>query len=170
MEYQVAPGIFFYKYLESLYEGKPLKLIETGCMRDLSLDSEFSDGWSTLYIARWVKNHPECDFHSVDLSANSIELAHTALEAEGLAKFCTFHLQDSIKFLGNQTWIDFAFLDSSDGLEHGLQEFRLAVSAGASLIMMDDIQTKAAWAVKEARKFGWDVSYASRYAVLRRPK
>jgi len=138
-------------------------------MRDLALSAEYGDGWSTVYIARWVKAHPESDFHTVDLSSNSIELAHAALEAENLSKYCTFHLQDSIKFLSNLTWCDFAFLDSCDGLQHGLDEFRLAVSAGAKLIVMDDFSTKAAWAVKSAKELGWDVSFADRYSVLRRP-
>jgi hypothetical protein len=163
------PATHFETFLNSIYENKPLKLVETGCTRDLALSAEWGDGWSTQSIARWVKDHPECDFHSVDLSANSIELAHAALEAEGLSKFCTFHLQDSIKFLNSLTWVDFAFLDSCDGLQHGLEEFRLAVSAGAKLIVMDDFSSKAAWAVKLARELGWDVSFADRYSVLRRP-
>ncbi len=163
------PGLLFENFLDSVYIGRPIKIVETGCMRDLALSAEWGDGWSTLYIARWVAKHPECSFHTVDLSPNSIELAHSALEAEGLAKYCTFHLQDSLKFLGQETWIDFAFLDSCDGLQHGLDEFRLAASAGASLIVMDDLQTKAAWAVKEARELGWNVSFEGRYSVIRRP-
>lgn len=138
-------------------------------MRDLGENAEFGDGWSTLYICRWLKEHPDCTFDSCDMSKNAIELAHLALEAEGLARYCTFHLQDSLKYLAAQTWIDFAFLDSCDGLDHGLQEFRLAVSAGASLIAMDDYGTKCATAVKEAKELGWDVSFANRYSVLRRP-
>lgn len=165
----LAPGNHFETFLNSIYDGKPLKIVETGCMRDLALSAEWGDGWSTLYIARWVSKHPECEFHTVDLSANSIDLAHAALEAEELAQYCAFHLQDSIKFLNAQTWIDFAFLDSCDGLQHGLDEFRLAASAGTRLIVMDDYQTKAALAVKEAKNLGWNVSFADRYSVFRRP-
>src|SRR5258708_1099622 len=108
----ITPGTHFTTFLESIPRNKGLKIVETGCMRDLALRAEYGDGWSTLYIARWVSEHPECEFHSVDLDINAIELAHDALEAEGLAKFCTFHRQDSIKFLGNLTWVDFTFLDS----------------------------------------------------------
>lgn len=162
------PGMLFFKFLDSIYEGKPLKLVETGCFRDLAVSAEWGDGWSTLRIAQWVEKHPGCDFHSVDLSANSIDLAHAALEAEGVSKYCTFHLQDSIKFLNSMTWVDFAFLDSCDGLQHGLDEFRLAVSAGAKMIVMDDFQTKAVLAVREAQKLGWDYEQIDRYSVLRR--
>lgn len=164
----VAPGTYFETFLNSIYEGKPLKIIETGCMRDLAVKSEYGDGWSTLYIARWVSKHPECEFHSVDLNINSIDIAHAALEAEGLAKFCNLHVQDSLRYLSQLTWVDFAFLDSCDGLQHGLDEFRLALSAGAKLIVMDDYQTKAAWAVTEAKKLGWSVQQVDRYSVIRR--
>jgi predicted O-methyltransferase YrrM len=162
------PGELFETFLNSIYEQKPLKIIETGCMRDLAVSAQYGDGWSTLYIARWVSKHPGSEFHTVDLSANSIELAHAALEAEGLAQYCTFHLQDSLKFLAQATWADFCFLDSCDGLQHGLDEFRLAASTGARLIVMDDYQTKASLAVKEARNLGWDVQFVNRYSVLRR--
>lgn len=162
------PGMLFFKFLDSVYENKPLKIVETGTMRDLALSAEYGDGWSTLRIAQWVSKHPECDFHTVDLSANAIDLAHAALEAEGVSKYCTFHLQDSIKFLNSLTWVDFAFLDSCDGLQHGLDEFRLAVSAGAKMIVMDDYQTKAAWAVVEGKKLGWNVEQVDRYSVFRR--
>lgn len=164
----VPPGTLFAGFLDSVYQGRPLRIVETGCMRDLGTVAEYSDGWSTLWISRWVAKHQDSTFDSCDLSANAIELAHMALEAEDLAKFCTFHCQDSLKWLAAQTWMDFAFLDSSDGLEHGRAEFRLAASAGARLIVMDDINTKAMFAIKEAQQFGWDVTYSGRYAVLRR--
>lgn len=162
------PGRFFAEFLDSIYEGKPLRIIETGCMRDLGFMAEYGDGWSTINIARWLRDH-QGTFESVDLDVNAIELAHAALEAEGLAKYCTFRLQDSIKFLSAQTWLDVAYLDSCDGLEHGLQEFRLAASAGARLVIMDDFSTKASFAFNEAKKLGWNVSAVDRYSVLRRP-
>lgn len=165
---QTPPGTLFSRFLDSVYGGKPIRIVETGCMRDLATAAEYGDGWSTLYIARWVKTHPECRFDSVDMSANAIELAHVALEAEDLAKFCTFHLQDSLKFLGSLSWLDFAFLDSCDGLQHGLDEFRLAASAGAKIIVADDFQTKAAYMVREAQRLGWIYEQVDRYSVLKR--
>jgi len=165
---QATPGRLYHKFRDSIYEGKPLKIVEAGCMRDLALSADWGDGWATLRIAQGVSKHTDCEFHTVDLSVNSIDLAHAALEAEGVAKFCTFHLQDSIKFLNSQTWIDFAFLDSCDGLQHGLDEFRLAMSAGARMIVMDDFQTKAAWAIAEAKKLGWTYQQVDRYSVLLR--
>jgi hypothetical protein len=165
----IPPGTYFEKFLDSIYVGQPLKIIETGCMRNLATISEMSDGWSTLYISRWVKKHPTCKFESVDLDINAIELAHMALEAEGLAKFCTFLRKDSILYLSKLTWVDFAFLDSCDGLQHGLDEFRLAASAGAKMIVGDDYQTKFAWSVKAAKEMGWSYEQVDRYSVLRRP-
>ena len=166
---QQPPGHILADALDELYKSKPLVIVETGCLRMEAPIGEFADGWSTLYIAQWIREHPDCEFHSVDLSANAIGIAHDKLENALLAKYCTFHCQDSLKFLGGMTWIDFAFLDSCDGLEHGVDEFRLAASAGASVIVMDDYQTKAAWAVKEARELGWQYEQRERYSILKRP-
>jgi len=165
----VSPNIIFAGLLDSIYQDRAIRIVETGCMRDLATTAEYSDGWSTLAIARWVRDHEGSVFDSVDLSINAIELAHSALEAEGLAKYCSFHLQDSLLFLSRQTWADFAFLDSCDGLQHGLEEFRLAASIGCRIIVMDDFSTKAALAVSEAKKLGWLVSSEGRYSIIRRP-
>jgi hypothetical protein len=164
-------GRLFHPLLNELYEAsehRPIHIVETGCMRDLSLSSEYTDGWSTLYISRWVSRNSKCCFDSVDLNINAIELAHLALETEKLAKYCTFHCEDSLKFLSRQSWIDFAFLDSCDGLDHGLQEFRLASSVGARMVVMDDYQTKAATAIREAINLGWKFEQKERYSILRR--
>lgn len=164
----IPPGTLFDEFLDSIYTGVPLKIIETGCMRDLAIISEYGDGWSTLYIARWVKCHPECQFSTVDMSLNAIELAEQALSAEKLEKYCSFTLGDSLTFLRQQRGVDFAFLDSCDGLEHGLDEFKLAASAGARLIVMDDYDTKAKAAIAYAAESGWAYKQNGRYSVLRR--
>ena len=162
------PGVLFEQFLNSVYEGKPIKIVETGCMRDLALGAEYGDGWSTLYIARWVKQHPDCEFHTVDLNENSLDMAKMALEAEGLSQYCHFHQMDSMEFLG-MNYYDFAFLDSCDGLPHGLGEFWAAQSGGAKLIVMDDFETKAKMAVRDAVAQGWKYEQTGRYSVLRRP-
>lgn len=169
-----APGLILQDVLNDLYleyakiPHPALTIVETGTMREMQPIAEFSDGWSTLYIADWVATHPGTFFHSVDLNADAIDTAHRKLEEHGLAKYCTFHCQDSLKFLSGLTWVDFALLDSCDGLQHGVDEFRLAASAGASVIVMDDFQTKAAWAVKQSQEAGWRYEQAGRYSVLRR--
>lgn len=163
-----APGTLFAQFLDSVYEGKPIKIVETGCMRDLALGSEYGDGWSTLYIARWVANHSDCEFHSADMNPDSLDIARMALEAEGLSQFCQFHQMDSIKFLKAHNY-DFVFLDSCDGLQHGLHEFWEAQGGGAKLIVMDDFETKAKLAVADAIVQGWKYEQNGRYSVLRRP-
>lgn len=171
------PGWTLQGVLDELWEKKKkvpwidpiLDLVETGVLRNADDPlAEFSDGWSTFYIAEWVSKHPSCNFHSVDLNNDAIEIAHQFLVDKGLAKYCAFHCQDSLKYLSDLKWVDFAFLDSCDGLEHGVEEFRLAASAGASVVVMDDYQTKAAWAVKEAQKNGWRFVQLDRYSILRR--
>lgn len=163
------PGVLFDQFLNSIYCGKSIKIVETGCMRDLAVKSEYGDGWSTLYIARWVKKHPECWFQTVDINPNAIDLAKLALESEGLSKYCVFFQEDSLEFLKKSQFIDFAFLDSCDGLQHALHEFYAAADAGAKLIVMDDFETKAKTAVSVAQQLGWTYEQNGRYSVLRRP-
>ena len=167
----VSVGKCFPVLLDNLYKGTPLRCIETGTMRDLSVNAECGDGWSTLYIARWMKIHPDCRFDSVDLDINASELAQMALEAEGLRQCCIFHTQDSLKYLAAQTHADFCFLDSCDGLEHGLAEFKEADRLGAKLIVMDDYDAKAQLAVEYARNIlGWQAKHWNRrYTILQRP-
>ena len=166
-----APGTVFEKLLNIVYSGSPIRVIETGTMRDLSVLSEYGDGWSTLYIARWMKAHPDCRFDSVDLDPNASELAQAALEVEGLRQYCIFHIQDSLRYLAAQTQADFCFLDSCDGLEHGLAEFKEADRLGAKLIVMDDYDAKAKLAVECANNLGWKSGCCSnhRYSILQRP-
>src|SRR5712664_2840307 len=111
MQCGTPPGMVLQGVLDEMYQGKPLLIVETGTMRDDNMLAEFTDGWSTLYIARWVAEHStegptDSEFHSVDLNSYAIEIAHRMLEEDNLARFCTFHLQDSQKFLSNLTWAD----------------------------------------------------------------
>jgi hypothetical protein len=115
----------------------------------------------------WVRQHPECSFESVDLDGKLQEATHLELECDGTAKFCTFHTQETTHFLSRLTWLDAAFLHSID-LQKGIEEFSLAVSGGAKLIVFVDYQQRAALAVRKARALGWDFISQEPYCVLRR--
>ena len=70
--------------------------------------------------------------------------------------------------LGKIDRTDAAYLDTSDDLEHGLAEFRIAEARGAELILMDDFDTKARLAVEHAVKSGWRVSREGRLTAVSR--
>jgi hypothetical protein len=141
--------------LDSLNNSR-LSIVETGC--------EYTRG-----IAEWVAGHTESTFTCVDLNFSLLLRTHRELEENHSARYCTFRSQDHIKWLGGMTWLDAAFLTPED-LRSGVEEFTLAMSAGARLIVMSDYQGKAAWAVKLAKDYGWAYIAASNgMNVLRRP-
>jgi hypothetical protein len=133
-----------------------LSIVETGC--------EY-----TGYIAEWVASHPESTYNCVDLNFSLLLRTHRELEENHTARYCTFRSQDHEKWLLGMTWLDAAFL-TPESLAAGLGEFGLAMSAGAKLIVMSDYQGKSAWAIKQAKEFGWAyIAAANGMNVLRRP-
>lgn len=148
------------QFLNSVYTGERFRIVETGCA-------------STSEIAAWVgainsMDGPAVQFHSVDLNGTLQLSVHDTLAAQGLAKYVTFHTQAPEKFLGDETWMDVAFLNSPD-LQMGEIEFDFAASAGARMIVARDFQLRAALAVRKAAEIGWDVTHYGMYSVLRRP-
>ena len=119
----------------------------------------------TAEITRWCSKNSNITFDTADLNGVEQERLHSIFEQEDIAKYCVFHTQDHKKYLSGLSWIDIAFL-SPDNLQEGLEEFHLAASAGAYSIIIRDYQTKAALAVKQAKRFGWAVEYSNDYCIL----
>jgi len=156
-------------YVNEIFKGEPLILVETGCLRRDGPEHEEADGWSTLYFARWIKEHPESKFFSADNDIEHIHIALNKLESEGIkSPFPMFYFGESVEFLNSIGHIDFAYLDSCDGWEHGLAEFQAAESKGAKLIVMDDYISKVVTAAEYAASHGWDVKQEGRFTVMRR--
>lgn len=141
--------------LDDIYSGSPLKIAETGCV-------------STQNITKWVSQHSNCEFVSVDLDTRRQVAEHKALECQGLAKHYTLLTQDHNKFLSEQTWLDVVFILPAD-LQSGLEEFSLAVSTGAATIVTYDFQTRSALAIRKAQALGWTAEHKGMYSILRRP-
>lgn len=159
------------KLLDAFYAENPhpLTIVETGCLRAMNADSEEGDGWSTLHIARWVKEHPLQIFVSVELNPESVSVCCKKLEMERLSYCVGFVHGDSAAVLRSFARpIDFAFLDTSDDPEHGLAEFKAAEEKGARMIVMDDVGVKTPLAEKYASENGWNVVINGRLAIMRR--
>jgi len=147
------PEVF--ELLESLNSSR-LSIIETGYAY-------------TRTIAQWVQRNPESVFTCVDLNFGLLLGIHQALERDRTAQYCTILAQEHTKWLNKCTWLDAAFLNPDD-LKSGVEEFNLAVSAGAQLIVLSDYQTRAAFAIKRAKEIGWQYESAGPLNILRRPK
>jgi len=126
---------------------------------------------NTLDIAKFVSTIPssKVTFDTVDLDSNKQEAVHKTLEQFGIAKYCTFHTQSHKKFLNDLSWVDVAFLHP-ENLSEGLEEFQLAASTGARIIVIMDYSTRAAGAVKQAERFGWNYTNMGIYTILSRPQ
>ena len=132
-----------------------LKIVETGTK-------------DTIDIATWCSKNPTSTFITVDLDSIKQDADHQALEKLNAASSYSFRTQDHKKFLMELTWIDIAFLNP-ENLQDGLEEFKLAMSAGARTVIMRDYQAKAYLAVKQAKNLGWEAHYVGDCSILMRP-
>jgi hypothetical protein len=91
--------------------GRPICIVETGCMRQSTVDPPETDGCSTLvwdYIARRTDGSSV----TIDINPKNIEYAKSKV-SEYTQLFCA----DSVKFLSSASFvrkIDFLYLDSMD--------------------------------------------------------
>jgi hypothetical protein len=144
-----------YSLLSSIDKAE-LSIVETGCVH-------------TRNIAAWVRDHPDSKFVCVDLNFSHLLETHRQLEKDNTARYCTFLTQEPLKWLVKATWLDVAFLNP-DNLLSGLNEFNLAMSAGARLIVLSDYQSSGAWAIRDAKKLGWEFEFSGNLNILRRAK
>jgi predicted O-methyltransferase YrrM len=167
----MTPGETVVAILDKFWrqEQRPLVIVETGCLRAVNPDSEAGDGWSTLRIVEWLGDSSKGHLWSVDIDPQHLEVAINVLRERSLLDGrVTFMCEESVDALNNMHHIDFAYLDTSDGLNHGLAEFQAAEASGARVIVMDDIATKAALAINYAVDHGWKCTLEDRLAVMRR--
>jgi len=115
-----------------------------------------------------MRFHPHSNFVCVDLNFGLLLGTHEQLEADGSAAFCTILAQEHSKWLNKTSWLDAAFLYPED-LQSGLEEFELAISAGAQLVVIPDYQTRAHSAIRRAKDIGWVYEYSEDLNILRRP-
>jgi hypothetical protein len=150
---------------------QPLIVAETGCIRSIDPPSEDSDGWSTLHLAQWAMAHTGSEFHSMELHPDNVIkggriLGEHGIPSNGAVRIYQTESVDGLKQLAH---IDFAYLDTSDDLAHGLAEFQAAEEKGARTIVMDDRETKCLAAIAYARESGrWDVQERARLTIMRR--
>lgn len=156
--------------LDEFREKHPEKLtiVETGSMRSTSPGAEEGDGWSTMEFAKWIKAHPGSIFFTMDLDP---KLAEAEIKKAGLDSYdLNFYTGESVGLLQMFNFgIDFAYLDTSDDLQHGLEEFKLCEAKGAKRIVMDDRLTKCLSAMEYAlNSQRWTVRFAGRFTVMDR--
>lgn len=160
------PGYYIYQILETVSKGAPLRIVETGCLRDTDPAACFSDGWSTYYIACWVRDHPGSFFSSVELDQENFFTCAQFLSGKNLfTDRVTLVSGDSLEFLQDKE-ADVYLLDSCDGFEHGLEEFKAAMEHKPKAILMDDLESKGRYAKEYAEKLNIPIQQIDRYTVF----
>lgn len=121
----------------SYFGRRPIDILEIGCMR--SKDERASGGWSTFFMAEYVKEHGG-SLTIVDTNLQSLEncaelLGDFYTESNGYQTTGAEYIKSN-----NETW-DLAILDGSDNPNDMLEEFELLIGR-AEYIYCDDFSTK----------------------------
>jgi len=163
----LPPGVNLYQAADLVSQGKPIHIVETGCLRDTHPSAWITDGWSTFYFAKWIKAHPESKFTSIELAPEAIEKCKTFLQSHGLAEYVQFVNGSSAEeILDLSDTADLFFLDAGDGLEAGLVDFKAALTHNPKLIIMDDFGKKVALAAEYASNKNIPYVRIDRYTVF----
>lgn len=105
-----------------------------------------------LNLAAWTAEHDgKLDIVSLDIAV--IETLHTEFEKYNYTPITSFHCQDAMKFLLNTVFSPLVYIDAPDA-QTGATLFRLAVSAGAQVVLFGNFGMQAGQAVREARNIG----------------
>jgi hypothetical protein len=162
------PGAVLTRILDTISPDKPLRIFATGSIRDSSPSALMSDGWDTFYLAKWVQMHPGSTCDTVEIDPKNVETCRELLRSQGVEKFVTLWTSDSLEFM--EVWdqpVDLFVLDSCDGLEHGLAEFKSALNFSPKWIIMDDYETKAKLAEQYAQSLNFPTQRMDRYTVIK---
>jgi hypothetical protein len=168
----VTPGEAVVKAVEILYQAdqRPLTIVETGCIRGETENYRVNDGYSTLRLAEWVKEHEGSALHSVDFVIDVAEKVCAGLPVQ-------LHRARGADWLRQHDGkIDFAYLDSSNDPVNNLEEFIEVHKRDARMVMIDDVYcwesvNKGALTVPVAQLLGYKLkAVGGRLALLARPE
>lgn len=112
----------------------PLRIVETGSIRNPNVRYATGDGWSTFWIAKWVSQNGG-SFTSIDLDTQP---AYNFLLRRGLHKHVTLKRGSSLDILPTIDFAHLILLDSANDADLVLAEFKL-VESKAKIIIIDDV-------------------------------
>ncbi|MGH9351743.1 MAG: class I SAM-dependent methyltransferase [Terriglobia bacterium] len=161
-------------FLSELKQGVRLGIVETGTLRSVAMPSLIGDGWSTFYVAEWIRRScPSAFFMSVDASEQAVKTCRELLAREGLDQYVQHWCMHSKELARMTMPVDLAFLDSSDDPQNQLEEF-LALERNfrkPAICVLDDIYetqdggNKGAKLIPHLQKQGLRVERLGRMAV-----
>lgn len=135
--------IFMLEKLEKKLK-RNMKIVETGTIRNDSERHHLGDGWSTYYIAQFVRNSADRhdhEFISIDLKT---DVAEAFLRREGMEHQVKLVQDNSNNALPKiEGPLDFVYLDSANNADQIFNEFELVQPKllDTSVVVVDDIKT-----------------------------
>jgi hypothetical protein len=161
------PGILLHKLAEEVSDGGPLHICETGCLRDQNPTAMMTDGWSSIYFARYVKDHPGSKLTTIELDRTNLGYCLLTLGRYGYTENVNLVHGESVATITDmKEHPDLFYLDSCDGLEHGLAELKAALAHNPKLIVMDDYISKVSMAAEFAAKENIPMVQMGRYSTF----
>jgi hypothetical protein len=154
---------------------RPLNILETGCIRDIRPEFVMGDGYSTQFIAEWVKNSKYNHwFTSVDLD---ISVCAEYLKRIGMLEGVNLVQADSVQHIQSLYRkedvepIDFLYLDTADSAEHILAELMNALDlllSDTSIVVVDDFSAhKCDLVLPFAQDAGCQVDIRGEHVIIR---
>lgn len=113
MKIETGRNQSFLKVIEILEETykEPITIVETGCIRNVTEESKFGDGWSTLNWDYYCKK-TNSKVYVVDISQEHI---NQSMKIVPPSEFVEYTKDDSVNYLQNfDKKIDLLFADSYD--------------------------------------------------------
>lgn len=159
--------------LKQIYN-KPLRIVETGTIRNIKPEYILGDGHSTHLIAQWIKDNGG-SFFSID---QNIEVADNYLKELGLREHVQLLPYDSVTFLRtftkNDIKLHLAYLDSGNDPNLILAEFQTIenMMLPQGVIIIDDCVPgsnellKGNKAIPYAKEKGYRVELKERQGVV----
>ena len=141
MPKQVSRMTKLIPYLQTLEDElkKPLNIVETGCIRQITHKSNISDGHSTEHICEFVKNseYPHA-FVSIDIDTS---VCQEYLTEKKLIDYVHFIQGDSLSALHFiNSGLDFVLLDTANNADQIFKEYMLIKNKlmPHSIVCIDD--------------------------------
>lgn len=121
--------------------GKPLRIVETGTIRNTAPEYETGDGHSTIVFANYVKDNGGT-FYTIDIETS---VSEKYLSMVGLSGYVNIISGYSTTALNDFDLIDFAYLDSANDAKNTLDEFLIAWPkiTNGGCVMVDDCNEKS---------------------------
>jgi hypothetical protein len=128
-----------FDYTLSLFNEKPIKILEIGTIRDLSLPARASDGWSSFHFLRYInKNYGSLDICDISKAAlDNISILNNYKQDKHID--INFNLGEGINFINKD--YDLIYLDGGDSLDEMVDELG-KIDLTKQVVLCDDFHTK----------------------------